>query len=227
MSWFTARNSGAAAFVHIGDNIGFGANAEDFIKALGDAQRVELRINSSGGCCATAFAIAEDLRKRDTTAEVRGVCSSAAGIIALGARTVLAEESARFLVHAPNVAVLGNATQLRRAADGNDRIAQRWQELLVTKTRLPASQVAEWFDGADHWFTAAQARALGLVDEVRECDPSPIGAPALAPDIAADDDDPEGIALLLAAIDAVGPLKVRDKASFFRELNARFTYQIT
>ena len=86
-----------------------GEHAEDFFNELRDSlpiERIDLRINSMGGCAFTGTAIYNRLAgiAREGTpvhASVEGVCSSAAAIIAMSADEVTIPESGFMHVHMP------------------------------------------------------------------------------------------------------------------------------
>ena len=94
-------------------------------------------------------------------------------------------------------------------------------EVYARRTGKPAAEVAPWFVNGDHWFTADEALAAGLVDEILPAlAPRPAGASTLAQDATESPTEAETLALDL--LRALGPLRVRDREAFGREVGAWF-----
>jgi hypothetical protein len=87
------------------------------------------------------------------------------------------------MIHAPWMgAAAGNAEELRQQADALDKVS----EAMLTAYRRsgqPDAVIRGWLDGKDHWFTADEALALGLVTEIvpEAQAPAPEFANAAAP----------------------------------------------
>ncbi len=130
---------------------------------------VTLRINSFGGDPMAAIAIHNGLKahRGQVTVRIEGICASAATLIACAGRCVM-PENALFMVHGPAVTTgSGNAPALRERADILDRFAEAMLAIYTEKTRRPAAVIRKWLaDGQDHFFTAAEALAFGLIDEI-------------------------------------------------------------
>lgn len=125
-----------------------------------------VRINSYGGSVPDGLAIYNALKSHagEVTAQVDGVAFSVASMIAMGADKVQMAENAIMMIHAPWGAHVGNAADMRDMADTLDRFAEA---MISSYSRVDADKVAGWLtDGKDHYFTAAEAQAEGLVDEL-------------------------------------------------------------
>jgi ATP-dependent protease ClpP protease subunit len=61
--------------------------------------------------------------------------------------------------------VAGNSEQLRAAAEANDLLDQIERVVLVARTKQPEEVVRGW-QSKDTSFTAEQALAVGLIDEI-------------------------------------------------------------
>ncbi|TBW92978.1 head maturation protease, ClpP-related, partial [Xanthomonas citri] len=81
------------------------------------AATVEVRINSAGGSVHAALAIFNALKSRQATVHIDGVAASAASVIAMAGRRVIAAENALLMIHDPWTTVTGNAAEIRRHAD--------------------------------------------------------------------------------------------------------------
>ena len=69
------------------------------------------------------------------------------------------------MVHAPWLATTGNAGSLRDSANLLEQVGAT-MAAIYSRTGQPESVIAEWLNGEDHWFSAAEAKRMGLIDEV-------------------------------------------------------------
>lgn len=145
---------------------------------LGDAERciadlrsdtsasVEVHINSPGGVVAEGLAIYNALRQRDTTVYIDGVAASIASLIAMSGRRVIAAANAMLMMHEPWAGTEGNAAGLRRTADVLDRHRNAMVSAYL-RSGLPREKVLQLL-ADETWLDAAEAKALGFVDEITE-----------------------------------------------------------
>jgi ATP-dependent Clp protease, protease subunit len=154
---------------------GSGLSEKQFAKelyAFGDIRRLNIHINSLGGCAFTAHAIhsiIEDHPAQSKTAYVDGVAASAATIIACGANEVVARHNTTYMIHEPWTSfVRGNADTLREAADILDKltvpIVRVYKDQVKGKT---SEEDIRQMMKAETWMTADEALAHGFVDRVR------------------------------------------------------------
>ena len=129
--------------------------------------RPVVEINSDGGSVQEAVAIYNTLRTwpGGVDVEIIGWALSAASVIAMAGRSIRIHETSLLMLHAPWVSISGNEHQLRERADLLGLVAQTMR-LAYARSRQPDAVLDGWLDGADHWMTADQALAFGLVDEV-------------------------------------------------------------
>jgi ATP-dependent Clp protease, protease subunit len=131
---------------------------------------IELRINSPGGELLSGLAIV------DTMAQVRcpvaticaGMSASMASVVlALGERgRRRATPNARILIHQPwSGQFQGQAADLERTAEEVLRLRRRLDALLAEATGQPEDRIHHDTD-RDTWFSADEAVAYGLIDEV-------------------------------------------------------------
>ncbi len=145
-------------------------DAKAFVDALGKvaADYLSVRINSYGGSVTDGLAIFNALRRHPgaVTIEIDGIAASIASLIAMAGDTVRMAENALMMVHAPWGANLGNAVTMREMADTLDRYAAAMQSSYL-RPGVDVTQIEAWLtDGADHWLSAEDALAAGLVDEI-------------------------------------------------------------
>lgn len=128
---------------------------------------VTVWINSYGGDLAAATAIYNALRahRGPVSVQVEGISASAATLLCCVGKVTVADNAA-LMIHAPWLSITGNARDLRDRADGLDAMAAGMTAAYRAKTGKPAADIARLLDGRDHWFTAAEALAFGLVDEI-------------------------------------------------------------
>lgn len=127
---------------------------------------VEVRINSAGGSVHAALAIFNALKSRQTTVYIDGVAASAASVIAMAGRRVVAAENALLMIHDPWTTVTGNAAEIRRHADmldlHRDALVLAYDRAGIDRQKLLQMLAAET------WLTAAEALRLGFIDEIAE-----------------------------------------------------------
>lgn len=155
-------------------------SARDFIAQLQalDVDAITVRINSMGGSVPDGLAIYNALRrhKATITTEVDGMAMSIASLIAMGGDSVQMAENAVLMLHAPWTYAAGNAVELRDLADQLDVWANAMATSYARKTGDQQAMLALLTDGKDHYYTAAEAQAAGLIDAIS--DAMPIAASA-------------------------------------------------
>ena len=176
-SWYTIRaKSDDTAEVLIYGDIGeswYGESvtAQAFVKelqALADKNLI-VRINSYGGSVSDGVAIYNAIKRhpKSKTVEIDGVAVSIASLIAMAGDTVNMAENAMFMVHSPWGYAVGNSGVMREYADLLDKYAEAMATSYANKTGKSAEEVYELVsDGVDHWYSAAEAKEFGFVDNI-------------------------------------------------------------
>jgi len=128
---------------------------------------VTLRVNSYGGDLAAGLAMLNALRahRGAVLIDIEGVAASAATLFCCVGKVRMADNAA-LMIHAPWVSATGNAHDLRNTAEGLEAMAEGMATAYRAKTGKPAAEIAKLLDGRDHWFTAREALAFGLIDEI-------------------------------------------------------------
>lgn len=151
-------------------------SARDFVADLQglDVQAITVRINSLGGSVPDGLAIYNAMKRHPATitTEVDGMACSIASLIALGGDKVCMAENAVFMVHAPWTYTGGNAAELRATADQLDTWAAAMTTSYARKTGKTEEVGALLADGKDHFYTAAQALAMGFIDSITDASPA-------------------------------------------------------
>ena len=128
-----------------------------------------VRINSVGGSVPDGLAIFNALRRHPARVStvVEAVAASIASLIAMAGETVSMAENAMLMIHAPWSSAQGNANDLREMADLLDKFAASMATAYVRTGGLDhAAALAMLLDGADHWYSAEEAKAAGLIDTI-------------------------------------------------------------
>lgn len=132
---------------------------------------IQLRINSPGGELPAGLAILDTMTGLDSpvaTVCVGMAASMASVLLACGARgRRQATPNARILIHQPWAGQFqGQATDLERAAKETLRLRARVDDILAEATGQDVERIRRDTD-RDTWFSAEEAVAYGLVDQVR------------------------------------------------------------
>lgn len=141
----------------------------DDLAALGDVKEITVYINSGGGDVFAAQAIGNMLERNSATviAHIDGLCASAATIVACHANKVVAAADASYMVHPPSMGVCDylTAEDMRNCLKALDTIRGNIVALYAKKTGKSEDECGTWMDETN-WWTAAQAKENGFVDEV-------------------------------------------------------------
>lgn len=196
LKWYSIRAGAAkngaqprAAEVFIYGDIGDSywtetVTAADFVKEISalDVDAITVRINSVGGSVPDGLAIYNAIKrhKASVTTAIDGMALSIASLIAMAGDTCEMADNAMLMIHAPWTIAMGNSVAMREQADVLDKWAEAMSTSYAAKTGKPAADMlALLTDGADHYYTAAEAEAEGFVDAVVEA--MPIAASAIFP----------------------------------------------
>ena len=143
------------------------------ISAYGDINRLELHINSFGGSVFEGNAIANMIRRLscDTVAYIDAFACSAASVIACACKEVIMPRNTVLMIHNPWQAAIGNAKELRKAADDLDVLGAAFRTIYLDKAgdKLTEDKLVELLD-AETYLTAEQAHDIGLCDDIEDFD---------------------------------------------------------
>lgn len=174
-NWYSIRAaSGDEAEILIYDEIGrdfFGEGiaAEQFIKEIAQikAATLNVRINSVGGQVFDGLAIfnALDRHAARVVTHVDGIAASIASVIALAGDEVRIAANAFLMIHNPHGIAFGDAADMRAMAETLEKVGGSLVDIYAKRTEKPEGEVRAWMD-AETWFTAAEAKEAGFVDEI-------------------------------------------------------------
>lgn len=145
--------------------------AADFqadLKALGDASRIDVRINSGGGSVFAANAICSMLKshKANIHVTIDGLAASAATIVALAGDTVTMPLGSMMMIHDPAYGLLGyyNVTDMEKLIDDLEKTKDAIMEHYTAKSGKDKDTIYDLMR-AETWLTADDAIELGLADQ--------------------------------------------------------------
>ncbi len=130
----------------------------------------------SGGDGGAVARLLELVVRKDAAAGacVHNVAASAGALLFAcwpGVRRISA--GGHLMLHAPTACVLGGVPRLRQKITELEAHIEHWIAVLSERTGQPRATVERWLTGGDVWFTAQEAVAAGLVDEIFE--PAQVG----------------------------------------------------
>jgi ATP-dependent Clp protease protease subunit len=140
-----------------------------FLESEDTAKDVNLYINSPGGSVTAGLAIYDTMNyiKCDVSTICIGMAASmGAFLLAGGAKGKrFALPNAEVMIHQPSGGAQGQATEILIAAEKIQQTKQRLNRILAANTGQPL-EVVERDTDRDHYMTAEEAKAYGIIDEV-------------------------------------------------------------
>lgn len=137
------------------------------LDALGEVAQLDIYINSGGGDVFAGNAIYNMLRrhKAHKTVYVDGLAASIASVIAMAGDKIVMPENAMLMIHNAWTIAWGNKADMRKIADEMDKIDGLIAGVYADKAGRENAEFAALMD-AETWFTAEEAVAAGLADEI-------------------------------------------------------------
>lgn len=138
-----------------------------------DVTQINIFINSYGGSVFEGTAIYNQLKRHPAhkTVYVDGFACSIASVIAMAGDEIVMPRNALMMVHNMMMGVMGNAAELRKAADDLDKINEAGREAYLQKAgdKLTPEVIAQLEDD-ETWLTAEECIRYGLADRYAEAD---------------------------------------------------------
>lgn len=169
--WYRIQNkAGETPSLYIYDEIGYwGDTAKSLTDALKDVDSdvLDVHVNSPGGDIFDGLAIYQALKshRASVTVKIDGLAASIASVIAMAGDKVVIAPKASVMVHDGWTMSVGNAADMRKAADLLDKQSDIIASVYADKTGQPAAFWREVM-ADDTWYNAEEALAAGLVDEI-------------------------------------------------------------
>ncbi len=140
-----------------------------FLEAENPKKEISMYINSPGGVVTAGLAIYDTMqfiRPKVSTLCVGQAASMGSLLLAAGeAGMRYAVPNARIMVHQPSGGFQGQASDILRHAEDIMKIKRRLNEIYVKHTGRDYDTIEKTLD-RDHFMTADEAAAFGLVDKV-------------------------------------------------------------
>lgn len=142
---------------------------DDELRALGDIDKLNVRINSYGGSLFAGYAIYNTIRRHasDVTVYVDGIAASAASIIAMAGNKIVMPLGSYLMIHNPMEVLWGyyNAAELQKMAEDLDAVRDGMVGIYSQRTGKSREDVISLLD-AETWMHADSAVENGFADEV-------------------------------------------------------------
>lgn len=142
-----------------------------FLEAESPKRTINMYINSPGGVVTSGLAIYDTMqyiRNPISTVCIGQAASMGALLLAAGEKGMrVCLPNARVMVHQPSGGFRGQASDILRHADDILATKRRLNEIYAKHTGQPYDVIEKTLD-RDHFMSAEEARAFGLVDRVYE-----------------------------------------------------------
>ena len=137
------------------------------LNALGDVDKIKLRINSNGGSVFAAIAITNMLKnhKAEIHTYIDGIAASAASVIAMAGDKIFMNTGSLFMVHQAMSYAFGNSGELREVADNLEKITNNIIDIYHLRTNADMQKLVEIVN-KETYLTAEESKDLGFCDEI-------------------------------------------------------------
>lgn len=170
-NWFRIENAlDDASAVYIYDEVGaFGVAAGEFIQEIQSvkSKSLDVHLNSPGGGVFDGFAIFNALKKHpaEVTVHIDGLAASIASVIAMAGDRIVMDRYGQMMIHESHAIAAGSAKDMAQMAGVLDEYSDNIASVYAERA---GGQPYEWRERmrAETWYSAAEAKRAGLVDEV-------------------------------------------------------------
>jgi len=142
-----------------------------FLESENPKREIAMYINSPGGIVTSGLAIYDTMqyiRSPVSTVCIGQAASMGSLLLAAGEKNLrICLPNARVMVHQPSGGFRGQASDIERHAEDIIATKRRLNEIYVKHTGQPYERVERTLD-RDHFMTAEEAKAFGIVDRVYE-----------------------------------------------------------
>jgi len=142
-----------------------------FLESENPKKEISMYVNSPGGVVTSGLAIYDTMQyiKSPVTTVCMGMAASMGSLLlcagAAGQRVAL--PNARIMVHQPSGGFRGQASDIERHAEDIIKLKRRLNEIYVKHCGRTLEEVEKTLD-RDHFMSAEEAKAWGIVDHVYE-----------------------------------------------------------
>lgn len=132
----------------------------DILNSIPNSDPLNIYINSGGGDVQAGIAIYNQLKRRNgkNIVYIDGLAASIASVIAMAGDEIIMPKSAQFMIHKPWSCCIGNADEMRRAADTLDICQKSVMEIYMDNVVDGVKrETVENMVNAETWLTGEQA----------------------------------------------------------------------
>ena len=169
--WYTIKNEAGTSEIMIYDEIGYWAvTASDFVRELSGLRtdKIDLHLNSPGGEVFDGIAIYQALKnhKAEVTVYVDSLAASIASVIAMSGDRVIMARNSTMMIHEGSGLCVGNAADMKEMSALLDKTSDNIASIYADRA---GGTSASWRKRmtAETWYSADEAVAAGLADEVQ------------------------------------------------------------
>lgn len=141
---------------------------KDITRALNNAngKPVTVKINSGGGDVFAGCEIYNELKSYsgEVTIEIHGLCASIASVIAMAGKCKMSP-LAEIMVHNVSTSTSGDYRDMEHSVEVLKKANKTIANAYILKTGMSEDEAYNFMD-KETWFTADEALALGLIDEI-------------------------------------------------------------
>jgi ATP-dependent Clp protease, protease subunit len=133
--------------------------------------RINIRINSPGGSVLHGDPIVTAIKnsKAEIHTYVDGMAASMAFDIWVASKNRHASAHSKLMVHATSSIAFGTAKDMRAAADMLDKFDETSIASFSAATGMSEEEArSRFYDYEDHWLTAKDAQAMGLIEKIED-----------------------------------------------------------
>lgn len=171
MKWWK-ENETTAVIKFFGEIYQWWNGAKDFTDTFDQLQRefktVEIKVHCYGGSVIEGNVIQHAIANAtcEVIVDYVGVAASMGGLAFLPAKKIRMAENAFVMIHEPYGATSGNYKQMFEYANLLKKMTTNATKAYAKRSGKPVSEFQKYMDGADHWLSADECLAVGLVDEI-------------------------------------------------------------
>lgn len=163
----------------IGGYWGDSTSAADVERALKNskAQTVRIHLNSFGGDVFDGIAIYNQLKNHSAKiiVIVEGLAASAASVLAMAGDEIIIRTGGMLMIHEASTFAWGTKTDIQKTMNALTGIDKSLADIYMTRFKGERSEI-ETMILNETWFTADEAAAVGLADEVEEVEEAEVTA---------------------------------------------------
>jgi len=170
-----AEEGSDTTHVYLYDAIGgwWGVEAASFVKELNNitTDNIVLHINSPGGDVFDGRAIATAIKQHSAniTAQIDGLCASAATYVSAACNSVTMADGGFYMIHEGWTLAIGNKRDFGKAIGLLEKIDNSILNDYEKKTGIDRGQLSQWME-EETWFSAEEAKDHGFIDDIIDDD---------------------------------------------------------